>query len=353
MNIVIVGGGASGLLSALAIKKYHPTYNVLVIDKNNKLGKKLRATGNGKCNMCNIGDIKNKYSNEIEANKLFNKVNVKELIKFFNDNGIATRNYGDYVYPYSESANMLTDTLINNASKLGVKFVKETKALDYKNNVLITDKGKYNFDKLIIATGLGSSPKLGADSSFISNLSKHGYKINKITPILLPIKTIESTKEVNGIRAKVNLKVISNNKTYMNEDGELIFKKDGISGIVTYHASSFIIRNNLKNPDIVIDFLPGINNVKNLSNYFVPELVNYLKNHNQKKVVFHVKGYYSSEDSVASFGGVDFKNIKDNYESKLEKGIYIIGEALDQVGLCGGYNLMWAFTTALKVSKDI
>jgi len=353
MNIVIVGGGASGLLSSLAIKKYHPTYNVLLIDKNNKLGKKLRATGNGKANICNIGSINNKYSNEEKAKQLFNDINVKELIKFFNDNGIATRNFDNYVYPYSESANMLTDTLINSATKLGVKFIKDTVAIDYKDNLLTTNKGKYKFDKLVIATGLGSSPKLGADSTFVSNLSKHGYKINKITPILLPIKTIESTKEVNGIRAKVNVKVISNNKIYMNEDGELIFKKDGISGIVTYHASSFIIRNNLKNPEIIIDFLPGINNVKDLSNYFVPELVSYLKKHNPKKVVFHAKGFYSSEDSVASSGGVDFKNINNNFESKLEKGVYIIGEALDQVGLCGGFNLMWAFTSALKVSKVI
>ena len=115
MKIVIVGGGASGLLASLAIKEKHLRDDVLVIDRNNKLGKKLRATGNGKCNMCNLKDIKGQYLNEERAKKLFNEINVQTLIKYFNDHNIATINHDGYIYPYSESANMLTDTLIKEA----------------------------------------------------------------------------------------------------------------------------------------------------------------------------------------------------------------------------------------------
>ena len=84
------------------------------------------------------------------------------------------------------------------------------------------------------------------------------------------------------------------------------------------------------------------------------EIANYLKKKgNPKEVVFNIKGYYDENDSVASTGGVNLNNVNDSFESKLEKNIYIVGEALNQLGLCGGYNLMWAFATALKVSDHI
>ena len=355
MKIIIVGGGASGLTAALVIKKKHPDYQVTLIDKNNKLGKKLRATGNGKANICNKRKITNQYFNMDRAIKLYQSIPVNKLIKFFNDNDIATIDNDDYVYPYSESANMLTDTLINKGIKLGVKYLKETKALDYKNNILITDKGKFSFDKLIIASGLLSSPKLGADASFVINLSKHGYSINNIVPCNCPIKTKESTKEVEGIRRKVNVKLIENNKIYFDEDGEMIFKKDGLSGIVIYNASFAYMKYKLNNPSLNIDFLPNIKLINNnLNAYFHPDLVNYLKRFkNPKCVTYHIKGFYDANDSVASIGGVALDNVDYNFKSKIEDNVYIIGEALDQLGICGGYNLMWAFTSALKVSEIV
>lgn len=354
MKIIVVGGGASGLVSALAIKEKNPRYDVLVIDRNNKLGKKLRATGNGKCNMCNLLNIDGQYLNMDRAKKLFNEINVHTLINFFNNHNIATVNHEGYIYPYSESANMLTDTLIDEAKKIGVKFISECEALDYTNNKLITSKGTYPFDKLVIATGLASQPKLGADAKFVLNLSKHGYKIYPLQPGLLPIKTIESTKEVNGLRREVRVKLVSKGKTYFEEDGELQFKKDGLSGIVIYHVSSLYLRNHLTSGEIVIDFLPNTKFNGKYENYFVKDLATYLKKKGDpKKVVFHIKGFYDANDSVATIGGVSLDNVDTSFNSKIEKNVYIIGEALNQDGLCGGYNLMWAFTSALKVSAII
>ena len=354
MKIVIVGGGASGLVSALAIKEKNPRNDVLVIDRNNKLGKKLRATGNGKCNMCNLFNIKGQYLNEERAKKLFNEINVEQLIKFFNNHNIATINHDGYIYPYSESANMLTDTLINEAKKLGVKFISECEALDYTNNKLITSKGTYPFDKLVIASGLISQPKLGADAKFVLNLSKHGYKVYPLYPALLPIKTVESTKEVNGLRREVRVRLVYKGKTYFDEEGELQFKKDGLSGIVIYHASSLYLRNHLSSAELLIDFLPNTKFNGKFENYFVSDLASYLKKKgNPKEVHFHIKGFYDANDSVATIGGVSLDNVDSSFNSKIEKNVYIIGEALNQDGLCGGYNLMWAFTSALKVSAII
>lgn len=354
MDIVIVGGGASGLLASLAIKKRNPSYKITVIDRNNKIGKKLRATGNGKCNICSLNSIKGRYSNEDAAYKLFKSITPNDLIKFLNENGIETVNHEGYIYPYSESANMLTDTLINNSKRLGVKFISEEDAIDYKDNCLITNKNKYHFDKLVIATGLGSSPKLGADASFVINLSKHGYKVIKPIPGLVAIKTKEDTKSVFGIRARVNIKVKENNKIYFDEDGELLFKKDGIGGIVVCHVSSIIIRNKLISPDIIVDFLPSIKVNNKLDAYFVNPLPLYLKKYKDiHKVIFHVSSLYDGKDSIASIGGVSLDNVNDFFKSKIENNVYILGEALNQDGLCGGYNLMWAFISALKASKDI
>lgn len=355
MKIVIVGGGASGLLSALAIKEKHPRDEVTVVDKNNKLGKKLRATGNGKANILNLGDISTRYYHEQEAKMLITDQSRKSLLNFFHNHHIATINYGDYVYPYSESANAFTESLIKQGKALGVKYLSETKALDYDEHHLKTDKGVIAYDVLVVATGLGSSPQLGGDASFVVNLSKHGYDVKTPKAGLLPIKTKESTKEVNGLRRKVHVKLINNNKTYLDEDGELLFKKDGLSGIVIYHVASQIIRFNLAKPEVIVDFLPGESVHKvNLNDYFQSELATYLnKFKDPKRVVFHPIGFYDAKDSVASVGGVSLNNVTNNFQSKLEKNVYIIGEALDQDGLCGGYNLMWAFLSALKVSAII
>lgn len=354
MHIVIVGGGASGLLAALAIKRKHYDYDVTLIDRNNKLGKKLRATGNGKANIANLGSIKNQYSNETRAKILFDDITCDKLLSFFNQNDIATINYGNYVYPYSESAQMLTDTLIKNGLKLGVKYLKETKAIDYHNHILKTDKGDIHFDKLIIASGLMSMPKLGADASFILNLKTHGYHIIDVVASLTPIRTVETTKAVAGLRRKVNVKLVANNKTYMDEDGELLFKKDGLSGIVIFHASSIYLRRHLKDAKIIVDFLPHIKLNYPIDNYFQDTLASYLKRFkNVKEAEFHIKDLYGENDSVASIGGVSLDDVDYNFASKIEDDVYIIGEALNQDGLCGGFNLMWAFSSALKVSAII
>ncbi|MCQ2753323.1 MAG: NAD(P)/FAD-dependent oxidoreductase [Bacilli bacterium] len=354
MKIVIVGGGAAGLLAALALKEKHPRDMVTVVDKNPKLGKKLRATGNGKANILNLGNLKGRYQHEIVAQNLFHDITREKLLKFFHTHHIATMHDGDYVYPYSESANAFTDTLIKEGKALGVIYQSETKAIDYKNNVLITDKGKISFDRLIIASGLASQPQLGADASFVLNLAKHGYHIVSLRPGLTPIKTIEKTKSVSGIRRKVHVTLLDHHQVHLDEDGELLFKNDGLSGIVIYHVSSQVTRFALKAPEVVIDFLPHERFVGSLTDYFSPALASYLKPYkNPKHVTFHVKDIANYHDSVATIGGVSLKDVDQNFKSKIESNVYIIGEALDQDGLCGGFNLMWAFATALKVSAII
>lgn len=354
MRVVIVGGGASGLLSALAIKMKHHDYDVTLIDRNKKLGQKLRATGNGKANIANLGSIVDKYGDEKRAKTLFSEIPVTKLIAFFHQIGVMTINYGDYVYPYSESANALTEMLIKKGNAAGVKYIKNVAAIDYQNHLLKTNHGNYPFDKLVIASGLMSAPKLGADASFILNLKNHGYHIEKLQAGLTPICTIESTKAVAGIRRKVNVKLIANNRTYMDEDGELLFKKDGLSGIVIFHAASVYLRHHLKEAKIVVDFLPRTKLHNSLDAYFVDSLVHYLKNYNNiNAVTFHIKHLYDFNDSVVTIGGVSLDDVDANFASRLEKDVYIIGEALNQDGLCGGFNLMWAFTSALKVSDII
>lgn len=354
MKIIIVGGGASGLLASIAIKKKHSDYDVLVIDKNEKLGRKLRATGNGRCNLGNLSKITYQYSNNEEANNLFKEYSIDKLINFLKELNIEVTSEENYLYPYSKSSNTFTDQLIERAKELGVKFILNTTCIDYKNGTLKTNNGDFKFDKLIIASGLKSDPKLGSDDSFIINLKNHGYVIDEIKPGLVPIKIKENVKDVVNIRAKVNVKVVDKNKIYFDEDGELIFKKDALSGIVIFNASNFINHFSDKKLMLKIDFLPNKKCELPIDAYFEAKLANFLKQFKDiKNVMFTPIGTYDFSYSQVSLGGVSFKNINKYYESLLEKNIFFLGECLSIFGICGGYNLMWCFLQAIKLSDII
>lgn len=372
MKIVVIGAGASGIVAAINYKRNHKADDVLVIERLDSSLKKLLASGNGKCNLGNQNIDFSLYNNPEFAMKIIEGYDYK---KFFSSISIETKLFGDLAYPVSESAVSVKEALLNSAKNLGISVKNAEKLEDFvvKDRIEITtDKGKYFADKLYLAGGLKSSPKLGSDGSVLQILLKHGYKVKSPEAGLCPLYTKEKTKIIDGIRVKSTISLFKNGKLVHKEDGEVLFKEHGLSGIVIFNTMSIISRDPKQNYKISLDLLPDFS-LEYLKNYrnshkfselllaFVnPKLFKYLEERFQKEdqifvslksLEFTYDKPYGFDFSQVSVGGVNVSEVDDNLMSKREKNVYIIGELLDIDGPCGGYNLTWAFASAIKSTK--
>ena len=373
MKILIIGGGASGIVAAINYKRNHKSDDVLVIEQMPSPLKKLLASGNGKCNLGNSNIDYSLYNNPEFAKQVIEGYDYK---KFFSSISIETKTVGDLAYPVSESAASVKEALLNTTKNLGILVKTDEKLIDFnaKDKIeVITNQGKYIVDKLYLAGGLKSSPKLGSDGSVLDVLNKHGYQIKMPQPGLSPLFTKEKTKTIDGIRVKACVSLFENNKFIHKEDGEVLFKEHGLSGIVIFNTMSLIARAPEKEHVISLDLLPDFTE-KYLENYrknhkfsefllafLNPKISAYLqdrfKNENDifqsiKDLRFTFDKSYGFDFSQVSVGGVQVSEVDQNLMSKHEKNVFIIGELLDIDGPCGGYNLTWAFASAIKSTKN-
>ena len=360
-KIGIIGGGASGVFAAIRIKENHPTWEVSIFEHNNRLLKKVYATGNGRCNFANSSPFSLAYNTDFVLD-ILSSFNHAKINAYFNEIGIATRKIDDLYYPYSLSADTVAEKLLKRVNDLGIKVFLDFKLVDYiykkDKYILKGDNNSYEFDKLIFSTGGKSSPQSGSDGSIYSLLKKHGYAIEELKPSLCPIKVKENVNKINGVRAKAKVSLFDKDKKVYEEEGEVQFRDDAISGIVNFNMVFAIHKFKLHNENINIhfDFVPE--NSKEIKkedyeNYLVKKLANYLvkNNLNIHDVKFTFKGLYGFDISHVSSGGISLKNITKNLESKIERNVYFTGEVLDVDGKCGGYNLMWAFASAERVAS--
>ncbi len=372
MKIIIIGGGASGIVAAINYKRNHKGDDVLVIEQLATPLKKLLASGNGKCNLGNSNIDYSLYNNPEFAKSVIYGYDYKE---FFSSISIETKTFGDLAYPVSESAVSVKEALLNSAKNLGISIKTEEKLIDYsvKDKIEVTtEKGKYIADKLYLAGGLKSSPKLGSDGSILEVLYKHGYKIQSPQPGLSPLFTKEKTKSIDGIRVKARVSLYLNNALVHVEDGEVLFKEHGLSGIVIFNTMSLISRAPNKVHTISLDLLPDFTE-KYLENYrkthkfsefllafLNPKISAYLQERfkNEEAIFRSLKDLrftfdksYGFDFSQVSVGGILVSEVDENLMSKREKNVFIIGELLDIDGPCGGYNLTWAFASAIKSTK--
>lgn len=366
-KIAIIGGGASGTLLAILLKRKSNNFDVTIFDKKEFLLKKIKASGNGRCNFANKNYLNGNYSNTDFVNPILKDFDHIQIINFFNELGIKETNIDDLYYPHSLSSLTVFSKLKDELDKLGVEFIDEKINTYIKNNSSYLLNNKYEFDIVVFATGGKSSPKLGSNGSLFEEFKKHGYQINDLYPGLTPIKIKENVKELDGVRMKSNVKLIADNKIYYEEDGEILFKKDGLSGIAIMNASSIVSRYKLDNASIHLDFIKDdelliCSTPKELYEAYVhPKLINYLlkiesKDVNKaikliKDLKFTYKDNYGFEFSQVTVGGIRVNNLTNYLESKIENNIYFVGEVIDVDAICGGYNLMWAFASSYRVYK--
>ena len=361
-RIGVIGGGASGTFLAIRIKELNPTFSVTIIEKNDKLLKKISVTGNGRCNYANLGDLKNKYNNDEFANKIINNLPTNALVDNYERYGIHPTRIDNLIYPVSLSAQTVMIMLEKRVNQLGINVLLNEEVTDYKKEndyySITTNKQVHVFDVLIFASGGKAYPQLGTDGAIIEIMRKHGYHIETLSPSLCPIKVRENTKKISGQRVKCHVSLMNNNQLFYEEEGEVLFKDDGLSGIVILNMSTKI--NGLKdqnNVKLVLDLAKGFNNIKKeeYEQYVHPKVASYLEEHNLDihQVTFSFKSFYDYNIAEVSHGGVSIEEVTNNLESKKEKGLYFVGELLDVDGMCGGYNLMFAFASAETAAKAI
>lgn len=367
MEIAIIGGGASALMCASFCNN-----NVTIFSNEEKLGKKILLTGNGRCNLTNVNYNKFCYNANIE--NYLQKFDCHKTIDFFNSIGLMT--YVDEmgrVYPISNTATSVVEVFANHLSQKNIKVIESQveKIEKLENGFLIDDK--YHFDKVVIATG--SEPKL---------LDCLNVKYNKFYPSLVALKTKQNTKRLSGLR-------LSNVEVRLQgfcEYGEVLFKDSGLSGICIFNLSSLLARQHNYEDTISIDLLPKIpkekleellinrlkNNYKNMTTFmqgiFHKEINKYLLNickineeekpnkdniqklvKNIKSLEFNIIGTY--DNNQVKNGGVDLVDLTETLEYKGIEGLYFIGEICDVDGLCGGYNLQWAWTSGKIVGESL
>lgn len=385
-KIAIIGAGPSGIISSIILSK---KMDVVLFEKMPRIGKKIIASGNGKCNITNIKKVNGYTYNNSFAERVYDMYDSTQFRSDLAKYGILTKvDSENRVYPISNSSNSVVDNFLYHLDNQNVKILTDTLVIDIKENnnkfSIITTNSSYNdFDYVIISTGGKSNKQLGSNGEGYGLLKKLNIKITKLFPGLVGLKI--NKNEINGldgIRQKARVTLIDNNKIIFDEVGEVQFKKDGISGIVVMNASSVIARSDYY-PLVKLDLVPYMSKEELIDNLsiikkenptmdnirilkaFLPKMLalniyNKLGNTELEKYVDIIKemplnicGTYDFDNSQVTVGGVELSEINDNFELNKHKNIYVIGELLDVDGVCGGYNLHFAFASGKIASKSI
>ena len=368
-DIIIVGAGASGLYCANLLSK---KYKIALIEKDNKIGKKILATGNGRCNLSNLNINSHFYNNNIDKYMKIHSVN--ETLKVFEKLGLKT--YSDNegrIYPLSNSANSVLDILRLNIGNYVDIYLESTISNIYKEEqfiITLHSNEKLSTKYLIYACGGNSLQETQELHSSIKPFQKS----------LVSLQT-DTNKYLNGVRVdNVCAKLNIDNKTYC-EYGEILFKENAISGILIFNLSAYMARIGNYKQKIVIDFLPNFSEIelkkileqrqKNnnkltdsnlLTGIFHPALCRNLlekanfDTKNCKKMAKIIKNYDIFTKNVLNnnqvySGGIKLESLTNNLESTQTTDLFFMGECVDVDGLCGGYNLQWAWTSGYIVAK--
>ena len=399
-DVAVIGGGASGLAAAIAASK--GGRRVVIIEKNDRIGKKISVSGNGRCNISNKNLVTDTsyvmYNNRKFVTYALNSVDNAILRSFLESVGLLSTYEGDRMYPYSLNSNQVLDVFryaieSNHITlKLGMEVISVKKA----NNqfTIVNSSGKdIVANSVIVATGSGAG--LEKDMNYF--LKEHS--VVEPVPSLLPIRTdMTFLKGLNGVRSRARVSLYHDGEKLYSEYGEVLFKNFGISGVCAFSCSSYIARNirrsSFESFKIRIDFMPEYsekavlekllsrNNIIRTENESIEDIFvgmfhkniganiiaqagfnknTYANFEVIKKIASVVKNFELQVTglppmSVAQVacGGYDVKNFsKHTFESRIVSGLFVVGEALDIDGICGGYNMHFAIASGLVAGRKV
>ena len=395
-DVIIIGAGASGLMAAAAAASKGA--RVALLEHKDDIGKKILATGNGRCNFTNTDMSVNKFhgSKALIKNGL-SQFNYADTIRFFKELGIPAYDNAGYIYPNSRQAASVVAAFrmelmrLHVDVKTGINITDIKPADDRTGYCIQTDKGSFKSKRLIIACGLTASPKLGSDGSLFRQIEALGHHIQKPLPALCGFSCDGlNFKKITGVRCNATVASVIDGQMTEQNTGELQLADYGISGIPVFQISSLMSRALDKGQmvEVIIDFLPAFSDdelngyikdrsITTTDNRSLNEMLNGLLNNKLLLELIHKsgvspdkKGRLLTDDDCKSLtrsikhtavsvkkprglefaqvcaGGIYTKEIDvRTLESKIHPGLYFCGELLDVDGICGGYNLQWAWTS--------
>lgn len=402
-KVVVIGAGPAGMMAAITAGKEH---EVILLEGNERLGKKLYITGKGRCNVTNAKDI-SEFFDYIPGNphflysSLYTFTN-EDTMKFFEEEGIKLKvERGGRVFPESDKSSDIIKGLSNGLSKSNVKVLLNHKVtdLEYKNNkitgVIVNNTEKIAADHFIITTGGASYPLTGSRGDGQEFSKKLGHKVIPLKPSLVPIELKNSwIKELMGLSMKnVQITIKEGSKTVYKEFGEMLFTHFGLSGPLILSGSRYIKNN--KEYTIFLDMKPALDFqaldkriqkdfqkylnkdfknslddllpkkiipvILNLSNISPDKKVNEITKEERRNLVnllknfeMNVKGLRSLNEAIVTAGGVDTKEIDPStMRSKLINNLSFAGEVIDVDAFTGGYNVQIALATGFIAGSNI
>jgi predicted Rossmann fold flavoprotein len=404
-DVIVIGGGSAGLMASIAASKHGAS--VLLLDKGDKLGRKLGISGGGRCNVTNnkeIDDlIKHIPGNGRFLHSSFSHFNNKDIISFFENLGIRLKEEDNgRMFPVTDKAKTVVDTLINQVLRQGVE-IKLNSPVDnilYKPTKVIGVRLKsgevINGNNVIVASGGKSVPQTGSTGDGYAWAEKAGHSITELFPTEVPLTSNEpfiQSKELQGLSLRdVSLSVWSpKGKKIIEHRGDMLFTHFGVSGPIALRCSQFVVKAlkqfNAGNIEVSVDLMPeksvdevyiemlklteleSKKAIKNILKVCLPDkmipillqksgLPEHLTYDNIprldwmqlakfiKRFPIRVYGTLSIEDAFVTGGGVNLKEVDPKtMQSKLMEGLYFCGEILDIHGYTGGYNITAAFST--------
>ena len=389
-NAIIVGGGATGLLCAVELCRGNNALDgqdVLIIERNERVGKKILATGNGQGNISNENmSLDNYHGDDNFIQSFFQNSNNLTIESYFENLGlpILTEANGKK-FPLSKQSSSISDIIRAHINEYNIQSVFSEKVISvakYKGYYRVTTTSQEFYAKnVVLACGGKAGKQFGTDGSSYVLAQKFGHKLSQLYPSLVQLKTDTSLiRGLNGLKENVIVSAYDGEKFLKTAKGDILFTQYGVSGSAIFQVSGYLT--SAKNPNIKIEFLPQytyeetlevLELVKNSPLYKTNPLLGIINkkvgealvkscvNRTTKDFARAIKGFYLKVTGNLGFdlaqvtkGGILTDNICPNtLESQLEKGIYLGGEMLNVDGDCGGYNLTFAFMCGIKIAKAI
>lgn len=361
MATIIIGAGAGGLACAIRLKQNNPNFKVTMLERMPIAGKKILATGNGRCNLSNT------HAEHCET-----------VIDFFKSIGLVTRTDDEgRIYPYSNQAADVVGILLGECDRLGIEIITGCTVTEIDRTLKITtDKGIFKADTVVLAAGGKAQKGLGSDGSGYELLKKLGHSITQLSPALVQLTSSSKyPRKLKGHRIKCNMSILLNGKTIKSEYGEVLFADYGLSGIVTMNLSDIVSKNFISEqpekchavldltPDIdkaeILEYLKKFGNLKGILGNALSAVIEKQADGDIAKMAALTKSW---KLIITGTKGFDFAQITsggakldefDEFRSKKIKNLYACGEILDKQFICGGYNLNFAWYSGIAVADKI
>ncbi|MBR1867522.1 MAG: aminoacetone oxidase family FAD-binding enzyme [Clostridia bacterium] len=391
--VAIVGGGFSGVVSAISLGGYFGGKNIALIERKDRIGKKILATGNGRGNLSNTDLTERHYHSSSGANvkDIIEKYGSGSLVDFFSSLGVDHSVEDGRIYPASMQASSVLDMMRLKLSELKVKesVGVDCKDISFKDGVFkLSCEGETFFaEKVVLCCGGKAGSQYGTDGTSYRLAQNFGHTLTALRPAIVQIRTDNRLiRGLKGLKQNACVKVVKNGEEAARFTGDLLFTDYGVSGNSAFYLSSYIDQD--RGRYLSIDFAPeksrerltefltrkaalgyigkddaltGVLNkqigravvkyagISKFDKFSVPEIVSAIKDFR-----LEVTGTQGFDSAQVTKGGIRADEVDSKtFESKKRKGLYIVGEMLDVDGDCGGYNLQWAYSSAMSACEEI